>query len=143
MPHQNTERHRASVAWICAHARLVNVAIVTIPNAHNSPRFCCNVRLMTFSSIGLPPFWLTATDLKVAHYIQTAQAEDCATESAGALLAKRSGGMGYDFAGCSGLGALSPIRRTLPSKSDICMPESASKRAGTCAAIFATSPVSL
>src|SRR5206468_7977643 len=51
----------------------------------------------------------------------------------------------YDFlaGGCSGFGALSPIIRTLLSRSDICMPESASKRAGTCAAILVTSPVSL
>jgi hypothetical protein len=46
-------------------------------------------------------------------------------------------------AGFSGFGALSPIMRTLLSSSDICMPESASKSAGTCAAIFVMSPVSL
>src|SRR5580698_5447043 len=46
-------------------------------------------------------------------------------------------------AGFSGFGALSPIKRTLLSRSDTCMPESASKSAGTCAAIFVMSPVSL
>jgi hypothetical protein len=46
-------------------------------------------------------------------------------------------------AGFSGFGALSPIMRTLLSSSDTCMPESASKSAGTCAAIFVISPVSL
>src|SRR6266851_9721329 len=45
--------------------------------------------------------------------------------------------------GGSGFGALSPIRRTLLSSSEICMPESASKSAGTCAAILVMSPVSL
>src|SRR5438094_9068519 len=51
----------------------------------------------------------------------------------------------YDFlaGACSGFGALSPIIRTLLSRSDICMPESASKRAGTCPAIPETCPVSL
>src|SRR6266850_2489083 len=57
----------------------------------------------------------------------------------------RDGSDRYDLlaAGCSGFGALSPIRRTLLSSSDICMPESASNSAGTCAAIFVMSPVSL
>jgi len=45
--------------------------------------------------------------------------------------------------GGSGFGALSPISRTLLSSSDTCMPESASKSAGTCAAILVMSPVSL
>src|SRR5215468_6967395 len=45
--------------------------------------------------------------------------------------------------GCSGFGALSPINRTLLSRSDTRMPESASNSAGTCAAILVTSPVSL
>src|SRR5581483_5621966 len=42
-----------------------------------------------------------------------------------------------------GRGPLSPIWRTLPRSSDICMPERASNRAGTCAAILAMSPVIL
>src|SRR6202011_6413768 len=45
--------------------------------------------------------------------------------------------------GGTGFGALSPIRRTFDSSSDICMPESASNSAGTCAAILVMSPVSL
>src|SRR5580704_18965264 len=45
--------------------------------------------------------------------------------------------------GGAGFGALSPIRRTLLSRSDICMPDRASNSAGTCAAILAMSPVSL
>src|SRR6266852_2794919 len=45
--------------------------------------------------------------------------------------------------GGAGLRAWSPIKRTLASRSDICMPESASNSAGTCAAIFVMSPVSL
>jgi len=45
--------------------------------------------------------------------------------------------------GGSGFGDLSPIKRTLPSSSDICMPDRASKSAGTCAAILVMSPVSL
>src|SRR5258706_408002 len=40
-------------------------------------------------------------------------------------------------------GALSPICRTFPSSSDIFMPLNASNSAGTCAAIFAMSPVIL
>ena len=45
---------------------------------------------------------------------------------------------------CSaGFSALSPICRTLPSSSDICMPESVSNSAGTCAAILVMSPVIL
>src|SRR5712664_707779 len=57
----------------------------------------------------------------------------------------RDGSDRYDLpaAGCSGFGALSPIRRTLLNKSDICMPDSASNNAGTCAAILVMSPVSL
>src|SRR5215472_15152388 len=43
----------------------------------------------------------------------------------------------------SGFGLLSPICRTLPSSSDICMPLSASNSAGTCAAILVMSPVTL
>ena len=43
----------------------------------------------------------------------------------------------------SGVGALSPICLTFASSSDICIPESASKSAGTCAAIFVMSPVIL
>jgi hypothetical protein len=51
----------------------------------------------------------------------------------------------YDLlaGGCTGLGALSPIMRTLLSSSDICMPERASNSAGTCAAILVMSPVNL
>jgi hypothetical protein len=29
--------------------------MMSIPSAQNSPRFCCIVRLMTLSSIGIPP----------------------------------------------------------------------------------------
>src|SRR5215470_3399933 len=42
-----------------------------------------------------------------------------------------------------GFSALSPIWRTLPSISRMSMPESVSNSAGTCAAIFAMSPVIL
>src|SRR5215472_4159657 len=42
-----------------------------------------------------------------------------------------------------GLGALSPINRTLESRSEMLMPESDSNNAGTCAAISAISPVIL
>jgi hypothetical protein len=51
--------------------------------------------------------------------------------------------LGAGAAGFSAFGPLSPIIRTLLSSSDICMPESASKSAGTCAAILVMSPVSL
>src|SRR5882762_10296805 len=59
--------------------------------------------------------------------------------------AHRDGSDRYDLPadGWSSRGALSPISRTLLSSSDICMPESASKSAGTWAAIFVMSPVSL
>src|SRR5579864_3318269 len=45
--------------------------------------------------------------------------------------------------GLGGFGALSPICRTLLSKSDSGMPESVSNSAGTCAAILVMSPVIL
>jgi len=51
---QNNEKQCASAVLIWAQATLVRVAMMTIPNAHNSPRFCCIVRLMTLSSIEIP-----------------------------------------------------------------------------------------
>ena len=39
---------------IWAQATLLSVSMMSIPSAQNSPRFCCNVRLMTLSSIGIP-----------------------------------------------------------------------------------------
>src|ERR1043166_2575010 len=53
------------------------------------------------------------------------------------------GAAGGTTAAVSALGAFSPMRRTLPSSSDICIPDSASNSAGTCAAIAVMSPVIL
>jgi hypothetical protein len=50
---QNTEK-QWSVVLIWAQATLVSVAMMRIPSAQNSPRFCCIVRLMTLSSIRHP-----------------------------------------------------------------------------------------
>jgi len=52
---QNSEKQCVSALLICAQATLVSVAMISIPSAQNSPRFCCVVRLMTLSSIGIPP----------------------------------------------------------------------------------------
>src|SRR5260370_36313212 len=49
----------------------------------------------------------------------------------------------FGSVGGTGFGALSPIRRTFESNSDICMPERASTHAGTFAAILRMSPDSL
>src|SRR5881227_2276754 len=49
----------------------------------------------------------------------------------------------YAFGNSGGFGPLSPMALTLPNNSAIGMPESVSNRAGTCAAIFAMSPVIL
>src|SRR5438270_4165426 len=64
--------------------------------------------------------------------------------------ALRRGGRGrpplhelYALGNSGGFGTLAPIALTLPSSSEIGMPESVSNRAGTCAAIFAMSPVIL
>src|SRR5579862_9854370 len=66
--------------------------------------------------------------------------------SPGEQSARRDEGKAYELLGVTGgiaFGALSPISRIFPSSSDISMPESASKSAGTCAAILVMSPVSL
>src|SRR5882762_7910317 len=74
---QNNEKQCVSAVLIWAQATLVSVAMMSIPSAQNSPRFCCIVRLMTLSSIRIPR----------------------RERSAGAPLAKRSGGMRLRF-GC-------------------------------------------
>ncbi len=49
------QKQCVSAVLIWAQATLVSVAMMSIPSAQNSPRFCCIVRLMTLSSIGIPP----------------------------------------------------------------------------------------
>ena len=51
---QNNEKQCVTAVWICDQATLVSVAMMSIPNAQNSPRFCCIDILMTLSSIGIP-----------------------------------------------------------------------------------------
>ena len=132
--HQNSEKQCASAVLIWAQATLLSVSMMSIPSAQNSPRFCCDVRLITFSS---------TRHLFDRLGLRT-QAEACATAAPERPFRGAPTECVYAFtAGGSGFGALSPIRRTLLSSSDICMPERASKSAGTCAAIFVMSPVSL
>jgi hypothetical protein len=52
---QNSEKQCVSAVLIWAQATLLSVSMMSIPSAQNSPRFCCIVRLMTLSSIGIPP----------------------------------------------------------------------------------------